>query len=141
MKHVDFRKQLAKSIFDYYSGTSIADRTKKRRKQDSDNYEHNLISLNSNPETKHLKSQWVQRRCMGCHKRTTTCCSCADSKGMCADCWARHIRTSYIINVTRLNFFFTCCLGFALLYFKNKPEFFFVVNHLAAFDNVLVLVH
>ncbi|CAG8651697.1 5954_t:CDS:1, partial [Gigaspora rosea] len=94
-RHVDFRKQLAGSIFDYYSNASVADRTKKRRRQDSDDTEHRFTTLNNDPGTSRLKSKYVQRRCMGCHTRTTTCCSCAISRAMCSDCWARHIHLSY----------------------------------------------
>ncbi|CAG8711597.1 6_t:CDS:2, partial [Funneliformis caledonium] len=56
MKHVDFRKQLAKSIFNCYSNNTIADQTKKRRKLDSDNFEHCLTNLSSDPATSKLKA-------------------------------------------------------------------------------------
>jgi len=76
MRHVDFRKQLATSIFDCYSDNTIADRIKKRQKQDSDNFEYRLTNLNKDLETLKLKGEYVQRQCINCHKCTTTCCNC-----------------------------------------------------------------
>jgi hypothetical protein len=88
MKHVDFHKQLARSIFDCYSDNTIADQTKKRQKRDSDNFEHHLTNLSNGSATSKLKSKYVQRRCINCYKHITTCCSCTVSRGMCTDCWA-----------------------------------------------------
>ncbi|CAG8819695.1 41709_t:CDS:2, partial [Gigaspora margarita] len=95
MKHTDFRKHLVKSIFDCYLDTTIADRTKKKRKLESDNFEHNLLSLKCDPATKKLKGKRLQRHCLGCHKRTTTCCSCQITRAICTNCWANHIREMY----------------------------------------------
>lgn len=95
IKHVDFRKQLVRSIFDYYSDASIANRTKKRRRLDSDDIEHHFTTLSNGPGTSSLKSKYVQRRCVGCHNRTTTCCSCTISHAMCSDCWSQHVRLAY----------------------------------------------
>ncbi|CAG8554656.1 8295_t:CDS:2 [Gigaspora rosea] len=67
MKHVDFRKQLAMSI----------------------------LELRNDPATLRLKGKRVQRRCLVCHKRTTTACSCLQSRALCTNCWAGHIRDTY----------------------------------------------
>ncbi|CAG8693124.1 29176_t:CDS:2, partial [Gigaspora margarita] len=54
-KHVNFHKQLVRSIFEYYSYITIADRTRKRKKQDSD-HEHRLTNLTSDSATSRLKT-------------------------------------------------------------------------------------
>ncbi|RHZ84074.1 hypothetical protein Glove_85g150 [Diversispora epigaea] len=101
MKHVDFRKQLVTSIFNYYSteemeGT-ITDRTKKRKNRDSNNLEHNLISINNDSTNSQIKGKYIQRHCISCHKRTSTSCSCSIPRAMCTNCWANHIHNSYNI--------------------------------------------
>ncbi|RHZ83451.1 hypothetical protein Glove_92g57 [Diversispora epigaea] len=90
MKHVDFCKQLVTSIFNYYSteemeGT-IADRTKKRKNRDSNNLEHNLISINNNSTNSQIKGKYIQRHCISCYKRTSTSCSCSIPRAMCTNC-------------------------------------------------------
>lgn len=95
MKHVDFRKQLANSIFDYYSNEeTVADRTKKRR-QNPNATEHDLINIKDDSSSSQLRGKRIQRRCISCHKRTTTGCSCSMPRAMCSDCWTNHIRNMY----------------------------------------------
>ncbi|CAG8758026.1 25747_t:CDS:2, partial [Gigaspora rosea] len=90
MKYVDFRKKLSKSILTYYSDSNTTDLPKKRQKLDSTNFEHHLSHLSNHTRTRR-KGKYVQRRCLDCHNRTTTCCSCEISRGMCTFCWALHI--------------------------------------------------
>ncbi|RHZ85732.1 hypothetical protein Glove_60g70 [Diversispora epigaea] len=105
MKHMDFHKQLVTLIFNYYSmeemeGT-IANRTKKRKNWDSNNLEHNLISINNDSTNSQIKGKYIQRHCISCHKRTSTSCSCSIPWAMCTNCWANHIHNSYNIVRTR----------------------------------------
>ena len=96
MKHVDFRKQLAISIFDYYSKEeTVGDRTKKQKRQNSNSIEHDLISIKNDPSSSKLKGKRVQRHCISCHKRTTTGCRCLMPRAMCSNCWANHIHNMY----------------------------------------------
>ncbi|CAG8716111.1 44056_t:CDS:2, partial [Gigaspora margarita] len=104
LKHVDFRKQLVNSIFDYYSDEPVAERAKKRQrynKKSPNLVEHHFVSLRCDPATKKLKGKRVQRRCLNCHKRATTCCSCTITRALCTNCWADHIRDTYNPVVTR----------------------------------------
>lgn len=94
-RHVDFRKQLAASILEYYSTETLYERTKKRKRQNNEVIEHNFDSLRNDPTTKRLKGKRVQRCCMSCHKRATTCCSCQKSRALCTNCWASHIRDTF----------------------------------------------
>ncbi|CAG8619569.1 482_t:CDS:2, partial [Diversispora eburnea] len=68
MKYVNFYKQLVRLIFECYSDQTITDRAKKRRKKDTDNFEHHLINFNSDLTISKLKSKYVQHRCKGCSK-------------------------------------------------------------------------
>ncbi|RHZ73223.1 hypothetical protein Glove_232g213 [Diversispora epigaea] len=96
MKHVDFRKQLVISIFDYYSeDETVSNRTKKRKRKDSNDIEHDLINIKDDSSSSQLKGKRIQRRCISCHKRTTTGCKCSMPQAMCSNCWANHIRNTY----------------------------------------------
>ncbi|RHZ60931.1 hypothetical protein Glove_350g96 [Diversispora epigaea] len=76
---------------------TIADRTKKRKNRDSNNLEHNLISINNDSTNSQIKGKYIQRHCISCHKRTSTSCSCSIPRAMCTNCWANHIHNSYNI--------------------------------------------
>ncbi|RHZ82423.1 hypothetical protein Glove_109g106 [Diversispora epigaea] len=96
MKHVDFRKQLVISIFDYYSeDETVSNRTKKQKRKDSNDIEHNLINIKDDSSSSQLKGKRIQRRCISCHKCTTTGCKCSMPQAMFSNCWANHIRNTY----------------------------------------------
>ncbi|CAG8837163.1 23061_t:CDS:2, partial [Gigaspora margarita] len=100
LRHVDFCKQLAILILEYYSVETISDRAKKRRRQDYKNNEHYFTSLQNDPTTKQLKEKHVQYHCMICHKCATTCCTCIISCALCMNCWADHIHDTFAIAST-----------------------------------------
>ncbi|CAG8709806.1 41010_t:CDS:2 [Gigaspora margarita] len=51
-RYVDFQKQLAASILEYYSTETLYERTKKRKRQNNEVIEHNFDSLQNDPTTK-----------------------------------------------------------------------------------------